>query len=188
MVFSASAFTSAPLETSVTTARTVAPAAFSSLSAFASAPSSMSARTTLIPSAAKPAASARPMPLAAPVTTATLPLNSFTSSPLWSLPLGLEHAVLSRYPLQADGSPVSERELPGALRKLFQQRRGQDLAALRLPGDARRQVYVLPEEVVALLDRLAGVQADTHADGLGRGAARCAIGLGRGAARCARGR
>ena len=38
---------------------------------------------------------------------------------------------------------------------------------LSLPGDACRQVDVLAEEVRALLDRLAGVQADTDADGLG---------------------
>src|SRR3972149_10126654 len=85
------------------------------------------------------------------------------------LPLDFEQPVLTRYPLQADGSPISERELPGALGKFLQQRRYQDLAALRLAGDARRQVHVLPEEVIAFFDRLARVQADTHADGVRAG-------------------
>src|SRR3990172_5558316 len=67
------------------------------------------------------------------------------------LPHHVEQPVLARYPLQADGSPAAERELPGALRKLLQQRRHQYLAACRLSGDARRQVDVLPEEVIAVL-------------------------------------
>src|SRR3989304_5894174 len=76
------------------------------------------------------------------------------------------HAVLALEPLQLHLAPISERELPGALDEFFQQRRHEYLAALGLAGDAPRQVHVLPEEVVAFLDRLAGVQADTDAYGL----------------------
>src|SRR3990170_8265412 len=77
------------------------------------------------------------------------------------------HAVLSLEPLQLHLALISERELAGALRQLLQQRRDQDLAARRLPSDARGKVHVLAEEVLALPDHLARVQADTDADRLG---------------------
>src|SRR3990172_5287369 len=57
---------------------TVAPFAFISLAVRSRACCSTSASTTFIPSDAKRSAIARPMPLAPPVTTATLPLSSFT--------------------------------------------------------------------------------------------------------------
>ena len=81
IVLAARASTSAARETSVRTGSTVAPPAFISDAVLARAPSSTSARTTFIPSAAKRSAIARPMPLAAPVTTAVLPLNSFMPPP-----------------------------------------------------------------------------------------------------------
>lgn len=60
---------------------------------------SMSARTTRIPSTANRFAIARPMPLAAPVTTATLPLKSCLSV----LP-GRPALVLDCLPPRARGS------------------------------------------------------------------------------------
>src|SRR3990172_2359079 len=74
----ASASMSSPRDTSVRFEATVAPFAFISLSVRSRACCSTSASTTFIPSDAKRSAIARPMPLAPPVTTATLPLSSFT--------------------------------------------------------------------------------------------------------------
>src|SRR5580704_6863564 len=79
-VFSASAATCFPSDTSVTIPATSAPLDFSSATALDSACSSTSASTIFIPSVAKRSAIARPIPLAPPVTTATLPLNSFMFS------------------------------------------------------------------------------------------------------------
>src|SRR3990170_3495387 len=99
----ASASTSSDLETSVRFAVTAAPAAFSSRSVRFSASSSRSASTTFMPSAANRPAIARPMPLAAPVTTATFPFSSFTSTS--SL---LPHAHHRRH--QAGRLPVRHRQ------------------------------------------------------------------------------
>ena len=74
----ASSSTSLRFETSVLTLRTLPPRVFSSVSALARVTSSMSARTTFTPAITQRSAIPRPMPLAAPVITATLPLNSFT--------------------------------------------------------------------------------------------------------------
>src|SRR4051794_6436355 len=48
-----------------------------------------------------------------------------------------------------------------ALDELAQQRRYEDLTARGLAGDARGEDDVLAVEVVAVLDRFAGVQSDT---------------------------
>ena len=44
----------------------------------------------------------------------------------------------------------------------MQQRRNEDLATDRFAGDARREDDVLAVEVVSVVDRLAGVQANAH--------------------------
>src|SRR5580700_2313244 len=73
----ANSSTCAALETSVRTAMASAlPLAIASRTS-PSGLSSTSASTTFMPSRAKRSANARPIPLAAPVTTATLPLKSF---------------------------------------------------------------------------------------------------------------
>src|SRR5436190_4526289 len=74
---SARRFTSASRITSMRTAIAVAPLARIEASAASSGAASISASTTFMPSWANRAARARPMPLAAPVTTAILPANSF---------------------------------------------------------------------------------------------------------------
>ena len=83
MVLSASASIASHFDTSVGTPMTSWPAPRRWSTVSLRACSSISARTTFIPSSANLVAVARPMPLAAPVTTATLFLNSFTlDSPL----------------------------------------------------------------------------------------------------------
>src|SRR3954470_10392968 len=87
----ASACTDASSVTSVFTVSVSTPLVSTCFAAAASPSSSTSARTTFIPLCPKRCASANPMPLAAPVTTATLPLSSFIPSPL-------RPANLARYP------------------------------------------------------------------------------------------
>ena len=70
-VCAARSSTSEAFETSVLTARTVAPLALKSASSLTNRSFSTSARTTFMPSAANRSASPLPMPLAAPVITAT---------------------------------------------------------------------------------------------------------------------
>ncbi len=60
----------------------------------------------------------------------------------------------------------TEGDFPGALHQRLQQRRHQYLAALSLTGDARSQIDVPGEEVLAFLDRLPRVQPDPHRDRL----------------------
>src|SRR4030095_7552693 len=70
----------------------------------------------------------------------------------------------SAQPLQLHGARLAEAELAAALGELAQERRDEDLPALGLRGDARRLDHGSAEEVVGLLDRLAGVEADAHPD------------------------
>src|SRR5436309_2946015 len=81
-VRAARASTDSPFETSVRTGSTVAPVSARRLDASLRGASSMSAITTRMPSAQKRSASPNPIPLAAPVTTATLPLSSCIIRPL----------------------------------------------------------------------------------------------------------
>src|SRR3972149_5396815 len=82
------------------------------------------------------------------------------------LPPHREHVVRAYEPLQLHLSALAEGDVAGARRQLLEQRRGEYLAAFGLSGDAGGEVDVLAEEVVAVLDCLARVEAHAHADRL----------------------
>ena len=71
-----------------------------------------------------------------------------------------------RQPLQLDLLRLSELELPAALHQGLQEGRHQNLTPASLRGYPCRQDDGLTEEVLALLDGLAGVKADANLDGL----------------------
>jgi hypothetical protein len=72
-------------------------------------------------------------------------------------------AIHAGEPLQLRLGRRLEREFPRALGKLADERRDQDLGSARLRGDPCGQDDGLSEEVVGLLGRFSGVQADPKA-------------------------
>ena len=68
--------------------------------------------------------------------------------------------------LQLHLSRFAEGYVSTARRQLSQKRRHQYLATTRLTSDTRSEVHMLPEEVIAFLDHLAGVEAHAHRDRL----------------------
>ena len=67
-------------------------------------------------------------------------------------------------PGELDLARVREGDVAGAVGELLDDRRGEDLAAVRLVGDPRRDDDVLAVEVRLVAHRLARVEADAHAD------------------------
>ena len=68
--------------------------------------------------------------------------------------------------LQLHVPAVAEAELAAALDQGLEQPRHQDLPSHRLRGDAGGEDDALAEEVLALLDGLAGVESDADLDRL----------------------
>ncbi len=79
----------------------------------------------------------------------------------------LKHVMSSSQPLQLHLPAVPELELPATLDQCLQQRRYENLLTLSLRRDSGRQDHALSKEVLALLDGLARVEADSNFDGLG---------------------
>ena len=69
-------------------------------------------------------------------------------------------------PLQLHLTTLAELKLTAALHKRLQQRRHQNLTADSLRRYPRRQDHAPAEEVLALLDGLAGIEPDANSDGL----------------------
>ena len=73
------------------------------------------------------------------------------------------HLLRPTEALQLDVAALVERELACRLSRRLEQSRHQNLVALGCTTNARREVDVRPEEVVCLLDALAGVEIDADA-------------------------
>src|SRR4051812_30350524 len=82
------------------------------------------------------------------------------------IPVDRVDPVGAGQPLELQLARGAEDDVGGAVGQVAERRRHQHLAPARLRGDPRGDHHVAAEEVVALADRLAGVQAHPDADRL----------------------